>query len=99
MFQNFTHFTKSPNLPAQADFTIAAVWKENSQRVYEQVKTKSSVNQRRLTLLKNPLAVRTRLELATPCVTGMYSNQLNYPTIWIILEDKFQDLKELCKRS
>ena len=22
-------------------------------------------------------AVRTRLELATPCVTGMYSNQLN----------------------
>ncbi len=26
------------------------------------------------------LAVRTRLELATPCVTGMYSNQLNYRT-------------------
>ena len=25
-------------------------------------------------------AVRTRLELATPCVTGMYSNQLNYRT-------------------
>ena len=23
------------------------------------------------------LAVRTRLELVTPCVTGMYSNQLN----------------------
>ena len=22
-------------------------------------------------------AVRTRLELVTPCVTGMYSNQLN----------------------
>ena len=27
------------------------------------------------------LAVRTRLELATPCVIGMYSNQLNYRTI------------------
>jgi hypothetical protein len=26
-------------------------------------------------------AVRTRLELATPCVTGMYSNQLNYRTL------------------
>ena len=26
------------------------------------------------------IAVRTRLELATPCVTGMYSNQLNYRT-------------------
>ena len=25
-------------------------------------------------------AVWTRLELATPCVTGMYSNQLNYQT-------------------
>ena len=27
-------------------------------------------------------AVRTRLELATPCVTGRYSNQLNYRTNW-----------------
>ena len=26
------------------------------------------------------MAVRTRLELATPCVTGRYSNQLNYRT-------------------
>ena len=25
------------------------------------------------------LAVRTRLELATPCVTGMYSNQTELP--------------------
>ena len=31
------------------------------------------------------LAVRTRLELATPCVTGMYSNQLNYRTILLRL--------------
>ena len=29
----------------------------------------------------NIFAVWTRLELATPCVTGMYSNQLNYQTI------------------
>ena len=28
-------------------------------------------------------AVRTRLELATPCVTGMYSNQLNYRTNYV----------------
>ena len=26
------------------------------------------------------VAVRTGLEPATPCVTGMYSNQLNYHT-------------------
>ncbi len=40
--------------------------------------------------MKNPLkikglisllAVGTGLEPATPCVTGTYSNQLNYPTI------------------
>ena len=30
--------------------------------------------------LKFGLAVWTRLELATPCVTGRYSNQLNYQT-------------------
>ena len=27
-----------------------------------------------------PFAVRTGLEPVTPCVTGMYSNQLNYQT-------------------
>ena len=32
-----------------------------------------------LTILKK-LAVRTGLEPATPCVTGRYSNQLNYRT-------------------
>ena len=26
---------------------------------------------------KDDIAVRTRLELVTPCVTGMYSNLLN----------------------
>ena len=30
--------------------------------------------------LQDKLAVRTGLEPATPCVTGMYSNQLNYQT-------------------
>ena len=30
------------------------------------------------------LAVRTGLEPATPCVTGMYSNQLNYRTIILL---------------
>ena len=29
------------------------------------------------------LAVRTGLEPATPCVTGMYSNQLNYRTSFL----------------
>ncbi len=29
-------------------------------------------------------AVRTRLELATPGVTGRYSNQLNYRTIHLV---------------
>ena len=42
------------------------------------------------------LAVRTRLELATPCVTGMYSNQLNYRTI--LSSSIFTSpLKSLCK--
>jgi hypothetical protein len=29
------------------------------------------------------LAIRTRLELATPSVTGLYSNQLNYRTVFL----------------
>ena len=29
------------------------------------------------------LAIRTRLELATPSVTGLYSNQLNYRTSFL----------------
>lgn len=32
------------------------------------------------------LAVRTGLEPATPCVTGTYSNQLNYRTDYIVKE-------------
>ena len=30
------------------------------------------------------VAVRTGLEPATPCVTGMYSNQLNYRTSFVL---------------
>ena len=32
------------------------------------------------------LAVRTGLEPATPCVTGTYSNQLNYRTVYLLVE-------------
>ena len=32
-------------------------------------------------ILLSPLAVWTGLEPATPCVTGRYSNQLNYHTV------------------
>ncbi len=37
-----------------------------------------------LTFVKafSSLAVRTGFEPATPCVTGMYSNQLNYRTVF-----------------
>ena len=34
-------------------------------------------------ILLSPLAVWTGLEPATPCVTGRYSNQLNYHTIFL----------------
>ena len=32
------------------------------------------------------LAVRTRLELATPCVTGMYSNQTELPDRFVAFQ-------------
>lgn len=36
------------------------------------------------------LAVRTGLEPATPCVTGMYSNQLNYRTVLrLIMNERY----------
>ena len=50
------------------------------------------------------IAVRTGLEPATPCVTGMYSNQLNYRTIISFFtaiplncDAKVGGLFELCK--
>ena len=49
-------------------------------------------------------AVWTRLELATPCVTGMYSNQLNYQTVLCVAKSVFcfcdakvRQFGELCK--
>ena len=41
---------------------------------------------KRLYFLK---AVRTRLELATPCVTGMYSNQTELPDLFAKSECKY----------
>ena len=41
-------------------------------------------------------AVRTRLELATPCVTGMYSNQLNYRTIVVCLLSSRKRVQRYC---
>ena len=47
------------------------------------------------------IAVRTGLEPATPCVTGMYSNQLNYRTIdsryFQLASAKIVQLSEMCK--
>ncbi len=41
------------------------------------------------------LAVRTRLELATPCVTGTYSNQLNYRTkFWEYKSSAFFEIRK-----
>ena len=55
---------------------------EVSRRESSRHKKRMSKAIRKLTLTHSPLspAVRTRLELATPCVTGRYSNQLNYRT-------------------
>ena len=44
---------------------------------YKKQKTLQMINLKGLI----PLAVRTGLEPATPCVTGTYSNQLNYRTV------------------
>ena len=44
-----------------------------------------------ITVRLSVLAVRTRLELATPCVTGRYSNQLNYRTKFPTPSDRDTD--------
>ncbi len=38
--------------------------------------------------LSSVVAVRTGLEPATPCVTGMYSNQLNYHTKFLFYNQR-----------
>jgi len=40
------------------------------------------------------LAEWTGLEPATPCVTGMYSNQLNYHSVW---DGKYKEILYLHK--
>ena len=55
-----------------------------------------TIKRKTLTLLENEglfVAVWTGLEPATPCVTGMYSNQLNYQTVFI----KNSFLQKRCK--
>ena len=46
--------------------------------------------------LTEPIAVWTGLEPATPCVTGRYSNQLNYqtkfPTLGILTTVSFTEI-------
>ncbi len=42
-------------------------------------------------------AVRTGLEPATPCVTGMYSNQLNYRTNIFLNVAPLIFFKSVCK--
>ena len=49
--------------------TFIPIWKNKTPKV---------LNYRGLIFI---LAVWTGLEPATPCVTGMYSNQLNYQTV------------------
>ena len=48
-------------------------------------KIPSNRTYKRFAVTRNPLssAVWTGLEPATPCVTGRYSNQLNYHTIFV----------------
>ena len=49
--------------------------------------------------LWNVVAVRTGLEPVTPCVTGMYSNQLNYRTKILIGLTHFYSLCFLMKEA
>ena len=55
---------------------------ENGQLPHEQAKHVSEIKKGSLSgFLRMTLAVWTRLELATSCVTGRHSNQLNYHTV------------------
>ena len=51
-------------------------------RFFEQKKTLKPDDLSVLKSLAALLAEWTGLEPATPCVTGMYSNQLNYHSVW-----------------
>ena len=52
-------------------------------RFFEQKKTLKPDDLSVLRSLAALLAEWTGLEPATPCVTGMYSNQLNYHSVWV----------------
>ena len=41
----------------------------------------NNIQSKEASLLRMLLAVRTRFELVTSCVTGRHSNQLNYHTV------------------
>ena len=46
-----------------------------------------------MTKLDHPLAVWTVLEPASPCVTGRYSNQVNYHTSFLALATELRLLQ------
>ena len=50
-----------------------------------------------MTKLDHPLAVWTGLEPATPCVTGRYSNQLNYHTSFLALATELRLLQNVLR--
>ena len=63
-------------------------------RFFEQKKTLKPDDLSVLRSLAALLAEWTGLEPATPCVTGMYSNQLNYHSVW---DGKYKEI--LCLRK
>ena len=65
---------------------VTTAKRHNYIKIYTKKRMSKAI--RRLTLTHSPLspAVRTRLELATPCVTGRYSNRLNYRTSKEVLQ-------------
>ena len=47
-----------------------------------------NMNKSKFAVKAEKMAERTGLEPATPCVTGRYSNQLNYRSVkWCVLYD------------
>ena len=76
------HLHRQPGKSAAPDYRMPTHKNMGIQKKNEQPGPKSFC-------CSSPLstAVRTRLELATPCVTGMYSNLLNYRTSVLIAID------------
>ena len=57
---------------------------------------KSIQKEIQILILLSPLAVWTGLEPATPCVTGRYSNQLNYHTNFELLLTRWERHQHRC---